>query len=196
MRTIEPIAKLDLAFSLFCLQHRFSYPLSRLSKAISHTGDGHLYAVLGGLAWWMDGERGLMFLLVGLLAFTIELPLYWMAKNAFKRRRPQELSELVTSFITPSDRYSLPSGHTAAAFAYGDAAELFLSGTGYFCLRMGHAYRSVSNFTRGALLNRRSTWRLTRSWLCANRLDDVGWSVIDEDFLRSSGYGEWTHRTC
>ncbi len=125
MRTIEPIAKLDLAFSLFCLQHRFSYPLSRLSKAISHTGDGHLYAVLGGLAWWMDGERGLMFLLVGLLAFTIELPLFWMAKNAFKRRRPQELSELVTSFITPSDRYSLPSGHTAAAFLMATLLSFF-----------------------------------------------------------------------
>ncbi|EEX93305.1 hypothetical protein VIOR3934_16621 [Vibrio orientalis CIP 102891 = ATCC 33934] len=116
MRSIEPIAKLDLAFSLFCLQHKFSYPLSRVSRAISHTGDGHLYVLFGLAASGFGGDKGQLFLLVGLTAFAIELPIYWAVKNLFKRRRPHDCSELVTSFITPSDRYSLPSGHTAAAF--------------------------------------------------------------------------------
>lgn len=116
MRAIEPIAKFDLAFSLFCLQHKFSHQASRMSKVVSHTGDGHLYALIGVLAFMFGGLEGRSFLVVGLLAFVIELPIYWLAKNLFKRRRPQEFSDLVTSFITPSDRYSLPSGHTAAAF--------------------------------------------------------------------------------
>lgn len=116
MRSIEPIAKLDLAFSLFCLQNRFSYPISRISRAVSHTGDGHLYVVIALLAWWLGGENGQLLLLAGLMAFSLELPIYWLSKNLFKRRRPQELSALIPSFITPSDRYSLPSGHTAAAF--------------------------------------------------------------------------------
>jgi len=116
MRSIEPIAKFDLAFSLFCLQHRFNHPVSRISKAISHTGDGHLYLVFGVLAYLFAGKDGQLFFMAGLLAFGIELPIYWFAKNLFKRRRPQEFSDLVTSFITPSDRYSLPSGHTTAAF--------------------------------------------------------------------------------
>lgn len=116
MRAMEPIAKLDLAFSLLCLQHRYNLPVARFSKSISHTGDGHLYALMGGLAWFLDDTHGLLFLLIGLLAFAIELPIYWLLKNSFQRRRPQELSALVTAFITPSDRYSLPSGHTAAAF--------------------------------------------------------------------------------
>lgn len=116
MRSIESIAKLDLAFSLFCLQNRFCYPFSRFSKAVSHTGDGHLYVVIGLMAFYFGDEHGKLFLLVGLLAFSIELPIYWLTKNVFKRRRPQELSALIPSFITPSDRYSLPSGHTAAAF--------------------------------------------------------------------------------
>ncbi|AMF93456.1 phosphatase PAP2 family protein [Vibrio fluvialis] len=116
MRAIEPIAKLDLAFSIFCLQHKFNQPIARVSKAVSHTGDGHLYALFGALAWWLDGQHGQYFLLAGLLAFAIELPIYWGLKNSFQRRRPQELSPLLTAFITPSDRYSLPSGHTAAAF--------------------------------------------------------------------------------
>ncbi|EEY98968.1 membrane-associated phospholipid phosphatase [Vibrio sp. RC586] len=116
MRVIQPIAKLDLAFSLFCLQHRYNMPVARLSKSISHTGDGHLYAVMGLLAWWLDSAHGLIFLTLGLLSFAIELPIYWVLKNSFQRRRPQEFSSLVTAYITPSDRYSLPSGHTAAAF--------------------------------------------------------------------------------
>ncbi|MDH7615467.1 phosphatase PAP2 family protein [Vibrio cholerae] len=116
MRAMEPIAKLDLAFSLLCLQHKYNTRVARLSKSISHTGDGHLYALMGILACWLDETHGLLFLAVGLLAFAIELPIYWLLKNSFQRRRPQELSALVTAYITPSDRYSLPSGHTAAAF--------------------------------------------------------------------------------
>ncbi len=49
---------------------------------------------------------------LALLAFAFELPLYLLLKNLLKRQRPAGLPV----FITPSDRYSLPSGHTAAAF--------------------------------------------------------------------------------
>ena len=116
MKTIQPIARFDLAFSLFCLQHRFNLPVARISKAISHTGDGHLYAVMGVLAWGFEAKSGQYFLMAGLLAFLLELPIYWLVKNSFKRRRPAQISHLLTSYITPSDQYSLPSGHTAAAF--------------------------------------------------------------------------------
>ncbi|WP_105902232.1 phosphatase PAP2 family protein [Vibrio gangliei] len=116
MKTIQPIARLDLAFSLLCLQHRFNLPVARISRAVSHTGDGHLYAVIGLVAWLFEPTIGQTFLLLGLLAFLIELPIYWLLKNSFKRRRPAQISDLLTSFITPSDQYSLPSGHTAAAF--------------------------------------------------------------------------------
>ncbi|PKF78629.1 phosphatase PAP2 family protein [Vibrio sp. vnigr-6D03] len=116
MRAIEPIARFDLAFSSFCLQHRFNLQVARISKAVSRSGDGHFYAVLGIVLWLFDSMSGGEFLAAGLMAFAIELPIYWVLKNSFKRRRPQELSNLLTAFITPSDRYSLPSGHTTAAF--------------------------------------------------------------------------------
>lgn len=61
MRSIEPIAKFDLAFSLFCLQHRFNHPVSRISKAVSHTGDGHLYIAFGVLAYLFAGIEGKLF---------------------------------------------------------------------------------------------------------------------------------------
>lgn len=116
MKVTDPIARLDLAFSLFCLQHRFNQQVARVSKTISRTGDGHFYAALGLLAWFTDSEVGGVFFAAGLCAFLIELPVYISLKKMFKRRRPEEFSSLVTAFIKPSDRFSLPSGHTTAAF--------------------------------------------------------------------------------
>ena len=113
MRTIEPIVRWDVAFSVFCLKNRYSGQHATLSKAVSHTGDGHLYVLIALLA---DGYTGREFLMVGLAAFAIELPIYWLAKNTLKRRRPAEFSSLLHSHIVPSDKYSLPSGHSAAAF--------------------------------------------------------------------------------
>ncbi|KYN80861.1 hypothetical protein ATY35_07010 [Vibrio cidicii] len=113
---MERIAALDLAFSSLCLRHRFSHQVATISKAVSHSGDGHLYLALGLAAWLMQPSNGWMFLCAGLLAFAIELPIYWLLKNSFKRRRPEEYCAYLPAFITPSDRYSLPSGHTAAGF--------------------------------------------------------------------------------
>ncbi|WP_423840130.1 phosphatase PAP2 family protein [Vibrio mytili] len=137
MRTIESIAhpftkiaKLDLAVSSVCLQHRFNQPVANVSKAISHSGDGHLYLALGLVAWLVDKQYGAIFLLSGLLAFVIELPIYWTLKNSFKRRRPEELNALLPAFITPSDRYSLPSGHTAAGFVMATLIDHYYPGMG------------------------------------------------------------------
>ena len=116
MRTIEPIIRWDVAFSFFCLRNRYSQQSAQVSKAISHTGDGHLYILLALVVVLLDQTSGTDFLLVGLSAFAMELPIYWLDKNTLKRRRPSEFSALLHSHITPSDKYSLPSGHTAAAF--------------------------------------------------------------------------------
>ncbi|MFA0551722.1 phosphatase PAP2 family protein [Vibrio lentus] len=116
MRTIEPIVRWDVAFSVFCLKKRYSGQHATLSKAVSHTGDGHLYVLIALIALLADGYTGREFLMVGLAAFAIELPIYWLAKNTLKRRRPAEFSSLLHSHIVPSDKYSLPSGHSAAAF--------------------------------------------------------------------------------
>ncbi|MGX9418565.1 phosphatase PAP2 family protein [Vibrio sp. RC27] len=125
MKVTDSIVRFDLAFSLFCLKHRFNLPVARVSKEVSRTGDGHFYVMLAVFAWLLDEELGGVFVAAGLCAFLIELPVYWMLKNSFKRRRPQELSILVTAFITPSDRFSLPSGHTTAAFLMASIIAFF-----------------------------------------------------------------------
>ncbi len=118
MRTVQSIVRLDVAFSTFCLHHRFNQQVAWGAKKVSHSGDGHCYALLGISLWLLDPLLGSAFLLTGLIAFAIELPIYWTLKNSFKRRRPEELDPLLNAFITPSDRYSLPSGHTAAGFLF------------------------------------------------------------------------------
>ncbi len=125
MRTIESIVRFDLAVSTFCLQHKFNRQVATISKTISRSGDGDLYLILGLLCWWLHPQVGGMFLAAGLVAFAFELPIYWTLKNGFKRRRPSDLCELLSAFITPSDRYSLPSGHTAAGFVMATLISTF-----------------------------------------------------------------------
>ncbi|GAD78731.1 phosphatase PAP2 family protein [Vibrio ezurae] len=112
---INPIVRFDLTFSLLCMEHKYADRVSQISRAISHSGDGHLYVLLAFIAYVVDSATGSLFLACGLLAFAIELPIYWLVKNGFRRRRPHELSPRFINYIEPSDKYSLPSGHTAAA---------------------------------------------------------------------------------
>ncbi|MGL4763728.1 MAG: phosphatase PAP2 family protein [Aeromonas sp.] len=108
---MNKIQQWDLQVCRVCLLHTYNRQQARVSRLVSRTGDGPLYAVLAALLWWQgESERELVKL--ALLAFAIELPLYLLLKNSLKRQRPVGLPV----FITPSDRYSLPSGHTAAAF--------------------------------------------------------------------------------
>lgn len=88
----------------------------RWVKRISHSGDGHAYLLIGLTLWMFDPLDGAIFLYTTLLAYALELPLYVVLKKAFKRQRPCDLFTNFSSHIKPSDKFSLPSGHTAAAF--------------------------------------------------------------------------------
>ncbi|MGF1700663.1 phosphatase PAP2 family protein [Photobacterium makurazakiensis] len=128
MIVLAPIQRLDFAFSTLCLCHRFNYQVARISRAISHTGDGHLYIVFGVLVWVLDPLQGHQVLKMGLMAFALELPVYLLLKNSFKRSRPKTFP----SFIQPSDKYSLPSGHTAAAFVMASLITTFYPDCAWF----------------------------------------------------------------
>ena len=103
------------------LSHSYNQYQAKISRWISRTGDGPFYLLLGLTLAGCDGARGHNFLLSALLAFAVELPVYWVLKNSFKRERPRNMPV----FITPSDRYSLPSGHTAAAFLMAETVAVF-----------------------------------------------------------------------
>ena len=83
---------------------------------LSKTGDGYLYFLIGALLWTFEHQNGQLFLYSALIAYALELPLYLILKKYFKRPRPCDLLTNYKSHIKPSDKFSLPSGHTAAAF--------------------------------------------------------------------------------
>ncbi|MEX1197551.1 MAG: phosphatase PAP2 family protein [Pseudohongiellaceae bacterium] len=89
--------------------------LRRLSRTVSWSGDGYCYAVMALIlpGIMASGER---WLIAGLLGFLIELPIYWLLKNAFRRRRPFAVVKALQPMLKPSDEFSFPSGHTTAAF--------------------------------------------------------------------------------
>ena len=72
---MNKIQQWDLQVCRVCLLHPYNGPQARISRLISRTGDGPLYAVLAALLWW-QGEAQREVVQVALLAFAAELPLY------------------------------------------------------------------------------------------------------------------------
>lgn len=84
---------------------------------LSKTADGPLYLLLVLCLLTFDVADATSFSQLVLAAFAIELPLYLLLKNSIRRARPaQILAAFAQPYITPSDQFSLPSGHTAGAF--------------------------------------------------------------------------------
>ena len=81
----------------------------------SHTGNGYYYPLVPLILYFCDPQLAKLFFLRALVAFGIELPAYKILKNLIKRDRPCVALAVVHSRITPSDQFSFPSGHTAAA---------------------------------------------------------------------------------
>ena len=99
--------------------------MTGLAKNVSKTGDGYLQILLPSLMFLIDEEQGNQFFFVSFIAFCIQLPIYWLLKNGLKRRRPPEVIPAFKSSITASDKFSFPSGHSAAAFLLANLTALF-----------------------------------------------------------------------
>ncbi|GAA4893255.1 phosphatase PAP2 family protein [Ferrimonas pelagia] len=89
-----------------------------MARGISLSGDGAGYLLFALLLAELGGARGVAFLFAGLAAFAVELPIYWLLKNSLRRGRPCHVLGEVMASVEPHDRFSLPSGHTAAAFIF------------------------------------------------------------------------------
>lgn len=95
----------------YCKKSLFPY-----IKFISSTGDGWLYVVIGICALSYDLKNNLDFFYNCLVSYAIQVPLYLILKHHFKRNRPADFFAAFEASIKPSDQFSFPSGHTAAAF--------------------------------------------------------------------------------
>ena len=110
---------------------------------ISWTADGFCYPLLAMVLLAVDPAAGRAFLAAALVAFAIELPVYKIIKQLVKRDRPCEILAGVAGRVKPSDRFSFPSGHTAAAFLIatllGNAYPYLFPAAGAWALAVGFA---------------------------------------------------------
>jgi len=113
---INAIFQIDI----FIFRHIFGWNgrriLDRLFYWITRSGDGYLYGVIGFVLLYINTNQTKLAILAALAAFAIEIPWHAFTKRATKRIRPFEKLDGISSLIAPPDKYSFPSGHTAAAF--------------------------------------------------------------------------------
>jgi undecaprenyl-diphosphatase len=114
---LERVHHLDtLAFLWVHVTKRFQY--RRSVKFISHTGDGPLYLLVALGLLTLEPIAGTHFFWAGIIAYTFDVSLYLLLKNLIRRDRPAVKISTYQAWITPSDQFSFPSGHTAAAFLF------------------------------------------------------------------------------
>ena len=113
---LDKITRYDIEAFKWCLSRKHSEQVARVSRWISRLGDGIYYLVFGLFLLWLEPVHGKEFFLCALLAFAFELPSYLILKNSIKRQRPNDVLQEFVAYLAPSDKFSFPSGHTAAAF--------------------------------------------------------------------------------
>jgi undecaprenyl-diphosphatase len=126
MRTfVNSVSHWDIVFATAIFGLNGRKVLSFTMPWISHTGNGYYYPVIPAAMLLVDSKEAWAFFLAGLIAFGIELPLYKLLKNGIKRNRPCEALTGVHRRVSPSDQFSFPSGHTAAAFVIATLLSCF-----------------------------------------------------------------------
>ena len=115
MKLLYAIHKYDVFMFSWLVNVHIHNQLVRVCRYWSLTGDGQLYLLTMALLYWQSGIESPLLQTLW-LAFAIERPVYFVLKNGFKRNRPQAALKNFRSAVTPSDKFSFPSGHTSAAF--------------------------------------------------------------------------------
>ncbi|MDM3870442.1 phosphatase PAP2 family protein [Porticoccus sp. W117] len=116
MKVLQAIHQFDVKAFMWCMRRKHLALWSRLSRGVSFTADGYFYPLIAIALLLLSGPGGERAFWVILAAYGVERSIYFALKNGLKRDRPAEALPEFKSFIIPSDKFSLPSGHTSAAF--------------------------------------------------------------------------------
>ncbi|MBT8146965.1 MAG: phosphatase PAP2 family protein [Gammaproteobacteria bacterium] len=113
---LNVLTNLDILLYRWLIRLQHSPSVTHTARFVSRSGDGYLYVLFGVIMLLLGGTHNLQFLKAGLLAFLIELPCFMILKAIIKRERPFIRVSDSSSIIAPADKFSMPSGHTTAAF--------------------------------------------------------------------------------
>ncbi len=122
---LELLGDTDTRLFFWLSAHNQKRAIAVLSQILSTMGNGPLYALIGMSLWMWGGDSGKTLFYAGVIAYCFELPIYYILKNSIKRDRPCYKIVDVVGLITPSDKFSFPSGHTAAAFVFANIVVAF-----------------------------------------------------------------------
>jgi undecaprenyl-diphosphatase len=115
---IRYLQDLDTRTFLSFFQSQYQVTLTQLALLVSASANGWCYAILVPLCILLRPEQARELLTLALLAFGAERTLYFVLKNTVRRRRPPAAIAGIQSLIRAADEFSLPSGHTSAAFLF------------------------------------------------------------------------------
>ncbi len=157
---LKIIDELDRISFYFVVKQVKQYGAKTLVRQISSSGDGHIYAMISVACLLLHPKGQTLFNLL-MMSFVIEMPLYVMLKNSIRRVRPCHLFQGIIADFEPSDKFSLPSGHTAAAMVMATAIFTIFPIAGVLCFvwavaigfsRIGLAVHYPTDVIAGAVL--------------------------------------------
>lgn len=108
---MNSIPIIDKYLVVYLARYRAS-SLTTLMKIMTKIGDGYVWVVLCIVVAIINFNIGLAFISASL----IQIFLQQIVKHIFCRKRPYIAHDDIFYIIPPPDKFSFPSGHTAAAF--------------------------------------------------------------------------------
>ena len=115
MRFLLIFKEIDLQISRFCNQLAVKLKLLRQGfKLITNLGNWWIFPIIGFILFCINSSKGYEIIKFGTIGFTFQYPIYYFIKNTSKRKRPFNRDD-IQSFISPPDKFSLPSGHTSSS---------------------------------------------------------------------------------
>ena len=82
-------------------------------RIFTFTGEWWMYISYAVITVLVNPEIGKDAIQLGLVAYGLHYPSYYVIKNITKRQRPFEKYQEVKALVNPPDKYSLPSGHSS-----------------------------------------------------------------------------------
>ncbi|WP_372768687.1 phosphatase PAP2 family protein [Pseudoalteromonas sp.] len=126
---MQIISQLDRKVFFKLFNHQASKRRVYAIKTVSKVGDGFVYLIVGALCYLIDTQATKLALSALVLGFALERPIYYLMKNTLKRERPCQT--IVEGFLVPSDRFSLPSGHSSAAWLFASVMSWYFPEISY-----------------------------------------------------------------
>lgn len=115
-RFIDEVTHYDTSVFSWCFHFSQRKIILFFSRVISKTGDGYLQLAIPALLIVYGIAQAENFLQILFICLLIERFSYFILKNSVKRDRPCYVVAPFNAHVTPSDKFSFPSGHTSAAF--------------------------------------------------------------------------------